>query len=228
MITLIHGDLVEASRAELVRLKAAVSGKEVRQLDGRTIDETQLTQALESHSLFGTDTVVVIEQLFGKLGKKTKVIAALSAILTNAATTVDIILWEDKEIGATVIKSLGTPVVKLYKTPQVLFQFLDGIAPRSTARLLPMYAKLLEANVAEVVFAMIIRRIRQLIQLHDGVTPEGLAGWQASRLTAQARLFTMEKLVAMHSALTDIDIAVKTGASPFSLAKQIELFIISL
>lgn len=228
MITLIHGDLVDASRAELVRLKAAVQGKDIRQLDGRTIDETNLTQALESHSLFGGETVVFIEQLFGKLGKKLKLINSLAAILLQAGSQTDIFLWEDKEVGATVVKSLGNPVVKLYKTPQVLFQFLDGIAPGRAGVLLPTYAKLLETNVAEIVFAMIIRRVRQLIQLRDGVSPEGLAAWQVGRLTAQARLFTIEKLVAMHSALTDIDIAVKMGASPFNLAKQIELFIINI
>lgn len=228
MITLLHGDNVEASRIELNRLKSSFVGKEVRVLDGRSIDETNLTQALESQSLFGGDTAVVIEHLFGKLGKKIKLITQLAAILVRASATTDIVLWEDKEVGVTVIKSLGAPTVKLFKTPQILFQFLDGLAPQRASVLLGMLETLIETSVSEVIFVMIVRRVRQLIQLRDGVTPTGLQGWQVGRLTAQARHFTIEKLVAMHAQLTDIDIAAKTGASPFTLVQQLEQFIISL
>lgn len=228
MITLLHGDLIDASRTDLNRLKATFSGKDIRILDGRSIDETTLTQALESQSLYGTDTVVIIEQLFGKLGKKVKIITALASILVRAGSATDIILWEDKEVSATVIKSLGSPTVRLFKTSQLLFQLLDGLVPGRAAPLLHTLEIVLKTNVTEVVFVMMVRRVRHLIQLRDAVTPEGLAGWQVGRLTAQARLFTIEKLVAMHSALTDIDIAVKTGASPFTLAQQIEQFIITL
>lgn len=228
MITLIHGDMIEASRAELTRLKGASKAQEIRSLDGKGLDDTVLTQALESQSLFGGDTLVIIENLFGKLGKKLKLIESLCRILVAASATVEILLWEDKEVGVTVQKNLGNATVKLYKTPQILFQFLDGIKPQSAKILLPQFSKLTQTTVPEIVFVMITRRVRQLIQLVDGVAPDGLQEWQANRLTAQARAFTIDELVAMHAQLVAIDIGSKTGSSPFTLAQQIEQFIVSL
>ena len=61
MITLIHGDDIELSRTEFNRLKALAKGREIRVLDGRTVDESNLTQALESSSMFGTETAIFIE-----------------------------------------------------------------------------------------------------------------------------------------------------------------------
>lgn len=228
MITLIHGDMIEASRAELVRMRAESKAKEIRQLDGKGLDQATLTQALESQSLFGGDTLVIIENLFGRLGKKVKLVEALCAILVASAATTEIILWEDKEIGVTVQKNLGKATVKLYKTPQMLFQFIDSLAPNCARTALPVFRKLIHTTVAEIVFVMIVRRVRQLIQLTDGVQPEGLQSWQAGRLTAQARSFTIDKLVAMHATLVAIDIGSKTGSSPFTLAQQLEQFIVSL
>ena len=228
MITLLHGDNIDASRAELVRMIGVAKGKEIRQLQGRSIEQVELTQALESSSLFGGDTLVVIENLFGKLGRQVKRIEALSAILVQSGEVNDVILWEDKELGATVVKSLGRATVRLFKIPPIIFQLLDGVRPHAAHVLIPLFQKMCATQPAEVIYTMLVRRVRQLIQLADNVTPDGLAPWQATRLTAQARLFSMNTLIGMHTSLLDMDIAIKTGASPFTLAQRIEQFLISL
>ncbi len=219
MITLIHGDQTDASRAEFVRLKDASKDKETRFLDGRTVDAAALTQAIESVSMFGGETVVFVENLFGKLGRKTKLIEELSAILRGSSA--DVFLWEDKEVGVTVVKSLGKAEIKLFKTPPIIFQFLDTLS-------LPVYERLVETEAPELVFSMLTRRLRYLIQIQGGVTPEGMQGWQASRLTRQAKLFTMDKLVSMYKKLLEIEYSIKSGASPFTLSQLTEQFIIGL
>ncbi len=228
MIILLHGDNIDASRAELLRMIGVAKGKEIRQLSGRSIEPSQLVQAMESSSLFGGDTLVVIENLFGKLGRQIKKIGALSAILLNAANANDVILWEDKELTASVVKTLGGATVRTFKTPTIIFQFLDGLRPKSAATLVPLFRKVAASQPAEISYTLLVRRVRQLIQAADHVTPDGLAPWQAARLTAQARLFTMDELVSMHTKLLDMDISIKTGATPFSLAQLIEQFCISL
>lgn len=226
MITLIHGNYSEASRKEFIRLKEEAKNKEIRTLDGRTIDSASLTQALESHSLFGGDTIIFIENLFGKLGRKLKLIESLAAIINKS--TVDIVLWEDKEVGGTVLKNLPKAKIMLFKIPSIIFQLLDGISPDGAKLALPLYSKLSQTEPAELIFSMIVRRIRQLIQLKDNVIPEGLAGWQASRLTRQAKLFTMERLISMYKNLLEMEFSVKNGSSPFTLAQLTEQFLISL
>ncbi|OGG28886.1 hypothetical protein A2971_03045 [Candidatus Gottesmanbacteria bacterium RIFCSPLOWO2_01_FULL_46_21] len=223
MIILLHGDDTVSSRNELHRLKA---GREVRQLDGRGLTDTALTQALESGSMFGDDILVIVENLFGKLGKKQKLIARLAEIIKKSPA--DVIVWEDKEVGVTVTKSLGSANVQLFKTPISLFQFLDGLTPGHTKNSLLLFQKTLQTHAPELIFSMIVRRIRQLIQVADGVTPEELASWQVSRLTSQARSFTIDRLVELYRKLLDMEYSIKTGTSPFSMQQLLEQYLINL
>ncbi len=219
MIILLHGNYSELSRKEFIRLKEEAKAKDIRVLDGRTIDAASLTQAIESNSMFGGDTIVFIENLFGKLGRKIKLIESLTAIINGSSA--DIVLWEDKEVGATVLKNLPKAKITLFKIPTGIFQLLDGIVPDSSIRTLP-------PEPPELIFSMIVKRIRQLIQLHDGVVPAGLQGWQASRLTRQAKLFTMNKLLTMYKKLLDMEYSFKNGSSPFTTSQHIEQFLLDL
>lgn len=228
MITLLHGDYIEASRNELTRLKEKAQGKEIRVLDGRTIELSDLTQSLESTSLFGGDLVVVIERLFGKIGKFPKKIEQVASIVAKNGTT-DILLWEDKEIGATPIKHLGRDVtVRLFKLPVFIFQLLDGIRAGNAKQLLTLFSQIQETDAPELVFSMVVKRVRQLIQIADGVAPEGVAPWQLGRLTTQRKSFTMGELLLHYAALHDAEVRIKTGVSPFTMAQHLEQFFISL
>lgn len=231
MIILLHGDHMVASRAELTRSieESKSRGMDVRQLDGKTVDTLSLTQAVESSSLFGGGVFVVIEGLLTMHGKKERQATRLIDILKRSAGSVDSLLWEDKEISKTAVGLLGSKVtVRLFKVPPVIWELLDGIKPGNAVRLLALLTQVFARDAAELVFSMIVRRIRHLIMVRDGVTPEALQGWQAGRLTSQAKLFTMDKLLAMEKALLEIDVSIKTGTSPFPLAQQLELFIVDL
>lgn len=226
MITLLHGDYVEASRNELRRLiDAAKITKEVRMIDGTTTDDSALIQALESSSLFGNTSIVVIERLFSKLGRQQKRVTSLSALLSSTQGT-DVILWEDKEIGAATVKQLGVGAnVRLFKLPVLIFQFLDGIRPGNAKNLITTYQKLIATEAPELVFSMTVKRMRQLIQLNDNVVPLGLASWQASRLTTQAKSFTMDKLLTLYEKLHRIEVSIKSGESAVSLSGAFEGFL---
>ncbi|MDP1722994.1 MAG: hypothetical protein Q8L37_07375 [Candidatus Gottesmanbacteria bacterium] len=231
MLILLHGDHIVASRAALTERidEAKKQGKEIRQLDGNAVDAPSLTQALESSSLFGGIVLVVIEGLLTKLGKKEKQAVQLTDIIKRSGESGDIILWEGKEIGKILTGLLGTKTsIQLFKTPVVIFKFLDGVAPGRAPGLLSLFGEALAVDAPELIFTLLVRRVRQLIQLRDNVTPDGLQGWQAGRLTSQAKSFTMDKLLSMEKNLLDIDVSIKTGTSPFPLAQQLELFIVDL
>ena len=229
MIILLHGDNMTASRDVLTSLKLESKDREVRQLDGNRLDATTLTQALESVGLFGTEILIVLENLFTKSAKKGKTIDELVNVLVKNEKSARVILWEGKEVTPAMIKRLGSHVdARLFKTPKVIFQLLDGLRPHGGVALLPLLGQTLQTDAAELFFAMLVKRIRQLTMLRDGVTPDGLQGWQAGRLTSQSKLFTIDKLLSMEKALLLIDVSIKTGTSPFPLAQQLELFFIDL
>lgn len=229
MITLLHGDNESASRTYLSTLKQEAKDKEIRIVDGRSLDEKSLIETVESRSLFNNSVLFIIEQLFGKLGKKLKLQEQYTVILKNASKNADIILWEKKEAGAILLKLLGpTASVKLFNIPSVIFQFLDALEPHSAPKLLGLFKQTVQTEAPELVHALLSRRLRQLLMVFDGTVPPGLQSWQVGRLTRQAKLFTMDKLLTMYQNLLDIEFSIKSGTSPFTMKQQIEQFIISI
>ncbi len=229
MITLLHGDYIEASRNELHRIKEKAGAKEVRVIDGRNIELSSLTQSLESSSLFGGDLLVIIERLFGRIGKSLKKIEEIAAIIIRNSELADIVIWEEKEVGTTVIKQLGKDIsVRLFKLPVLIFQLLDGIKKGNAKQCLTLFSQITTTDAPELVHAMIVKRIRQMIQISDGVNPEGVTSWQLGRLTTQTKSFTMGELLDLYARLHAAEVSIKTGASPFSMAAHIEQFFLQL
>lgn len=229
MLYLIHGDNTEAARAKLLEIKAAAKNKEIRELNGKHMDPNATVQAVESSSLFGGDVMVIIENFISSAKKREKIFTRTLTQLITAAETVDIVLYEEKEVEKATLTKLGPKCqAMLFKTPVVIFQFLDGLRPGNAKASLLLFETVIAREPAEIVFVLMVRRVRQLMELVDHIVPDGLQGWQADRLTSQARHFTIDKLVAMHKSLLDADIAIKTGSSPFTLAQRIEQVLISL
>jgi DNA polymerase III delta subunit len=229
MIILLHGDHIESSRAELNKLRAEAKDREVRRVEGRGLDTAMLIQSLESSSLFGGSTLIIVEQLFGKLGRQLKKISEYAAIISKAGDESDIILWEDRELSPGAIKQLGAKAqIKLFKMPVLIFQFLDSIQPNSSKIMVNLFEKLTQSEAPELVFAMLIKRVRQLISIHAGQSPSGLAPWQVGRLTTQAKGFTMDELVLLYKKLGDAEYGLKSGTSPFTFGQALEQVLISV
>lgn len=228
MLTIIHGNDVEAARAQLVALKKEATGREIREISGKKLDPAAFVQATESSSMFGTDVLVVGENILSQANKREKGFTKLVSAITEAAKAADVLLYEEKALDSSLLAKLGKSKVYEFKIPVLIFRFLDGLQPGHTKDELVLLNGLLATEQAEIVFAMLVRRVRQLVQLADRITPEGLADWQAARLTAQARFFTMDGLVAMHTKLVDIDVSIKTGTSPFTLTQLLEQFVLSI
>jgi DNA polymerase III delta subunit len=228
MLTILHGDNIVASRSELVRLKETAKDKEIRDINGKNIDQSDLRQAVESLSLFGNTILIVIENTFSSIGRKEKQIKLLSEIINTASNTVDIILWEPKELGKTVLGEFKKANIQIYKTPAIIFEFLDALVPQRTKQILTVFEKTAEAVPAELILYMIQMRIRHLIQIKDQITPEKMSPWQAMRLTNQAKSFTMDKLLSMRTKLIDLEYSLKTGATPYNLTQLIITFILDI
>lgn len=229
MITLLNGDNIEASRLELTSMVASGKNKDIRTLDGKHLDENGLIQAMESNSLFGSTILVVIENLFTPLGRKTKRIREFTQILDNNAQTIDCICWEPKELSKETLACFKSKIVnKVFAIPKTIFIFLDGLKAGNAKALLVSIDELFATNPPELVWNMMITRMRQLIQIQSGVTPAKLQPWQTSRLTNQSRSFTMDKLVKSYKNMLEMEYALKTGFSPFTMAEMIKQWIIEL
>jgi DNA polymerase III delta subunit len=230
MITLIHGDDTIISRNELNHIRNGLSGREIRMVNGKTADINRLIQTLESPSIFGNDTAVIFENLLSSLGRKIKTAGEYCDLLKSASGKgTEIILWEDRIVSPGMIGNLGKNIrISLYKLPALVFTFLDNFRPGNEKFLLDVYGKLSVNEPVELLFAMLLRRIRQLIIIKDGILPEGMQIWQSARLTSQAKYFSMEQLTDMYLRLINIEFSIRSGNSPFDTGKHLELFLTEL
>jgi len=229
MITLLHGNNIEASRLELTSAITKAKDKEIRTLDGKHLDENALIQAIESNSLFGVNILVVIENLFTQLARKTKRIKEFTKILDNNTQTIDCICWEPRELSKETLSCFQSKIViKAFSIPKLIFTFLDAIKMNNSKTPLSLVDELFAASAPELVWSMMITRMRQLIQIQSGVTPTKLQAWQVSRLTNQSRSFTMDKLLKSYSKMLEMEYSLKTGFSPFTMTEMIKQWIIEL
>jgi DNA polymerase III delta subunit len=230
MITILHGDDTDNSRKAFQMLKDSLVGKDIRELSFPQSSYDELVAIVESPSMFGGSVAVIIENLLSSLGRKKKTADAIVERLIASANDQSVILWEGKEIGKELLSKFPKTIatVTLYDFPKTLFSLLDSLKPGNAKETLELFVTARTTEAPELLYAMISSRIRQLIMIKDGIAPERVAPWQLGRLTNQSRLFTMDKLIGIHSALLSSDVSVKSGTSPLSIGDRVEQILLAL
>ncbi len=214
MITILHGDNVFESRKQLDRIKTSFEG-EIISLNGKNLSETDFIQSTQSQSLFASEKLIVVENF---LSDKKKIKLDFSKIEP------EIIFWEDKELGKTVLdefKEVKTKVL-LFKTPTTIFKFCDALSPKNCPNLIFLLRECLKTAEPEYVFIMIVRQFRLMLN------PGGSAPWQQAKIMNQSKSFGQERLKEIYKQLLELDYKTKTGQSFQSLGFNLELFLLSL
>jgi hypothetical protein len=221
MLTVIHGDNQLAVHSELEHLKKSLAGREIRLLNGRNATMTDLVQALESEALFGSQPAVIIEQLFTRFTRKNKETETLVNLLISSSGDREIVVFEPKEIAPSICQFLAGfkhVIIKLHKSAPVIFAYLDNFRPGLKADLLARLETALIQDAPELVFSLLVRRVRQLILAKDRCLPSTLPAWQASRLTSQSSAFTMEQLLVIYRHLREFEYSWKSGRTPLTVS----------
>ena len=224
---ILHGDNIAASRLSLIDLEKQFKA-EVVQLDAKTCTLTDIIQAVESFSLFGTDRLVVLENLLSN--KKTQK-ETLDYLKKNQPG--NLIIWEGKELSKTDLAAFPDAKPQLFKIDKTLFKLMEALRPRNVKNLLLLYDQTLQTEDPELIFSMLIRQFRLLIlvKLEPDEPSEDykkLQSWQKSRLTGQANYFTIDALRKIYEELLQIDIKNKTSSSAMDLQSQLEFFLVKL
>jgi len=231
MLLVLHGDNQVSSRHQLNQLLSEAKHKGVKdviRLEGKILTQTDLIQALETTSLFGTDRLIIIESLFTRPKSKAKdqLTSYLKTIVTNTNIP-QTILWENKTLTKTQLKSIGNPKDLCFPISKVLFKFLDALAPGKPQSNLKWFQQAKSQEPPELIFAMLIRQVRLLIQVKDRATSK-LAPWQAQKLSRQASLFSPQKLLALHQQLLNLDHDNKTGHNLSPLGDTLDIVLATL
>ena len=148
----------------------------------------------------------------------------------NMLYVINFIIWEAKAIDGRSLKSFSKDwQILLFKTPTVIFKFLDSIRPKNQKETLTLLRSSIKTDSPEMVFYMLASRIRQLIIASD-LGKEGLKGasWQIGKLMSQAKKFSLEKLAKIYKQLLEIDIDIKTGRSLMLLDWHLDVLLVDL
>jgi len=219
MITILHGDNYIASRNNLNQVTKAIK------LDAKTTSLEELSQALESQSLFQDDQPIIIENLLSLPRSKNKQ-ALVDIVLRNVDKA--IYLWDKKTISAAVKKQFKTAKIQEFKLTKSIFKFLDAIKPNNQKQILTFLHLSTDTDPIELVFYLLHRRISQLIVALDAPSDLKGAPWQIGKLTSQAKGFTLNQLIKLHQKLTDIDYSIKTGQAALPMASQLDLLFLNI
>ena len=230
MLTIIHGSDTAQSRKYFLTEKQKY--QDVILLDADNVNLTDLAQILEGGGLFGETKSLFIEQLLTKR-KKSAELESILKYLEEHATEHTIILWEGKELDKSALNAFKKAIVKPFKLPQTLFQFLDAIQPGNGKLLIKLFHQTIETTETEMVFFMLVRQMRILLAL-SGTTDspidevKRIQPWQKNKLESQARHFDTNHLLDLYDKLFKLEVGQKTGTLTTSLLSAIDFFLLEI
>jgi len=228
MLKVIHGENQVASRKKLVEFieQAKQQHKEVLSLSAEKLDRAKLESALLSESLFGHEKLLVIEGLYSlpKSKKKDEFIELISS------ASIETILWDKKLLTKTDFKKLPTNLENFeFKITPKMWSFLDTLStnPKAKTSMMKLFKESVEGDGAEFVFLMIARQIRILIQVKENKPPK-VAPFMLSKLSRQAKEFSLKKLLDLHQQLYLIDQKQKQSTGLLNLEGELDLFLFNM
>lgn len=221
---IIHGEDKVLSYKRLIAITEDFKNKqlEITTHEAASLDPTTLRQELSSTNLFGTAKCLIVKNFLSSTKSKSK--DQLTKLLSSADGQ-EIVLYETKEIAATVLKTFPKATIENFKVNPLIFKFLDVLRPQNQRQINLGWKKLTEEGIEpEFVFAMVVRQIRLLIQAKSGPSYLKLGPYPQRLITSQSTNFTIEKLLNLHQQLYQIDLKIKTGLTPISIDRLLDNF----
>jgi DNA polymerase III delta subunit len=227
MLTVLHGENIIASRDKLVELitEAKEKNKSIERLDAKKINPGFLEGKLIKRDLFGTERMVVIEELHSLPRSKQK--DFLIELITKS--DVDVVLWEKRKLTPTMIKKFPQAQSLEFKLSSALFNWLDSLSGNKNTRTqqIATFHKTLETEDPHLCLVMLARQIRMLIQTKDGGKIAG-PPWVIKKVQKQSQSFKLQQLLEVHQRLLDIDLRQKTSTNALELDQELDLLLLSM
>lgn len=207
-ITLVHGEDIHASRKYYLDLceKAKGSGFTISDISNQT--NLDLGEKLTGQSLFEEKILFVHEKLKNLTPKDLGWLKEKSGKYNG-----ELFMWYEGDAPAKIIKSFPKGVnVKKFDLPKIIFNFLDSFYPGNCKNCLSLLSDLLESQPIELIFAMLIRHVRDLYWVSvDSQNPPSYQSWRIAKLKKQALHFTSAKLKRVINFASEADIKTKTS-----------------
>mgnify|MGYP001070057706 CR=1 FL=1 len=231
MIVLLHGGNKLASRRVFTEKISHFKEKraEIIRLDGKKVSLTEIKQACETKSFFGSNRLIVVECFFSRPKSREK--TEITNYFQHLPLEINIIFWEEKKITVPQIRKLPTGTkVYFFKIEPIIFKLLDSLSPGNAARSISLLSQCQQLESAEMIFYMLCRQVRLLILAKD-LNRKGLTSmpyWMQGKFLRQSQYFSLEQLLKFHRKLLQIDYEQKTGQAIKPLSFHLDLLVATL
>jgi DNA polymerase III delta subunit len=224
---IIHGENTIASREKLMEnfAEAKRENREIVRFDAKELSEVILEELFGTSDLFGGKKTIVIEGLHS-LPKSTKQKTMIQ--MCAQADLHDLVLWEKRELTATMLKNFAKAQVFSFKASKTLFAWLDSLGKKGDeTKKIQLLHDALSADGEYFCFIMLIRQFRLLIQIKSGEKIAG-APFMITKLKAQASFFSLEEMLKIYNQLLEMDYSQKTSKNLLSLNQWLDLLTLKI
>src|SRR3989344_3643224 len=212
MIHVLHGENTDDSERYLKSL--LINYKDIPKVQLTDKDRIELFQeAVYAEDLFETEKLVICRIWLSS--KKIK----LNSLVDIPQNRTVIFLEDTKLTVGQNVKRPSDWQIKEFKLQSTIFWFLDSLSPDfvKSARYLPQ----IDADKNNFLVWNLLMRVALLIAAKSGTGRENCAqffkkniqDWQWDKITRQADLFSLNKLIGLYRGLLRLDYATKNGTS---------------
>lgn len=146
MIYIFHGDNQLESRKALSDYLDQFQDTNILRLDSKTIDLEKINLFLQESSLFNDKKILSLSNLFST----NKAILDKVNQLLNQSDNLEIVIWQDKTLSATQVKTFKNPQVKNFPLDNKLFSCLNSIRPKNITKVIPLYHQVIEMGLYDL------------------------------------------------------------------------------
>src|SRR3989344_8569406 len=203
-IIVIHGDNINKSFERLSYYKKSAIN---RKLEIRKITPADnISEKLTSVSLFGNDSLLVIEDIKRTNKKDLKWLKENLNAIDN-----DLILYEPSQLTRTILNYFPKAKIEEFKLPKLIWKFLDEFYPKNAKNTLKLLHSIIESEAAEPIIGLINWRLLDILTFIKNPQKILYDTWRLNKLENQSKKFSQAKVTRILEKLAKADYESKIG-----------------
>jgi len=170
MILIFHGDNPQASLTATDTYINSKADSLIYRIDNKDIDPNNLNLILNSTSLLGEENKIIILSNFFSCSKP--IFDKTSLLLKQSSC--EIIIWQDKLLTATQLKTFPQAKVNTYKADNHLYLCLNSVIPKNIKAFTTNYQKVISQNLFDLFLYMLNGNFRRQLGTYSKFSPSSL------------------------------------------------------
>ena len=171
MIFIFHGDNVKASRLSLNQALQRFKNSDILRLNQKEIEIGLINNFLNSPSLINLKKILVLSNFFS-LHPSTR--TKIAAILKNHPPDCQVVIWHNKTLTATQLKTFPSARTQCFPLSKILFTCLSAIKPKNVQILIPLYQQLLQKEPYDLFLYLLKNNLRKQLQTYSALNKNKL------------------------------------------------------